>query len=150
MQHEAVEVICLTDDSETSVIQQPDFVPYNINDNELQFPTSLFVNIPPELVKNLPQNIDCMKIYKIKCLPREWVQNSQNLSYFKMHSSKRKELTGTRKVRRFIRNPYCPYDGCPFNLSADGKRNTLNFQNVDGCKISFSCGHVANRQWCRA
>ena len=42
------------------------------------------------------------------------------------------------------------YDDCPFKLSAGGKRNTFNLQNVDGCKICFSCGHVTNREWCGA
>ena len=49
-----------------------------------------------------------------------------------------------------IGNLYCSYDGCPFKLSAEGKRNTNNFQNIGGNKICFSCGNVANRQWCGA
>ena len=35
-------------------------------------------------------------------------------------------------------------DGIPV-LASDSEDS---FQNVDGCKICFSCGHVANRQWC--
>ena len=65
-----------------------------------------------------------------------------------MHSSRRKDLIGTRKVGRYIRNLYCSYDECSFELSAEGKMNTSNFQNVDGHKICFSCGNVASRQWC--
>ena len=43
---------------------------------------------------------------------------------------------------------YCSYDECQIKLFAEGKGNTSNFQNVDGCKIGFSCGNVASRQWC--
>ena len=67
-----------------------------------------------------------------------------------MHSSKRKDLIGTTKVGRCMGNLYCPYDDFPFKLPAAGQRNTSNFQNVDGCKICFSCGHDANRKWCGA
>ena len=67
--------------------------------------------------------------------------------YFKMYSLKRKDLIGTRKVGRYICNLYGPYDDWPFKLSSGGKRNTSNFENMDGCIICFSCGHVANRQW---
>ena len=62
-----------------------------------------------------------------------------------MHSLKRKDLIGTRKVTRCIWNLYCPYDDCPFNLSTDGKRNTSNFQNVDGCKMGLGQGMKNDR-----
>ena len=61
--HDADEVIDLADDSETIVIQQPAFVPYNNNNIELQFPTSLFVNIAPEWLEDLPQDIDGIKVF---------------------------------------------------------------------------------------
>ena len=99
---------------------------------------------------DLPHDTDGLKLYKIKCSPWEWVQKSQDLRYFKMHSSRRKDLIGARKVGRFIGNLYCSYDDCLFKLSAEGKRNNSNFQNVDGCKICFSCGNVASRHWCGA
>ena len=67
------EVTDLTDDSETTFMQCHVYCPYNNNNNKLQFPTHLFMNIAPELVDNLPQDIDGMKIYKLKCLPRESV-----------------------------------------------------------------------------
>ena len=67
-----------------------------------------------------------------------------------MHSLKKKDIIGTRKVERSIGSLCCPYDDSPFKLPADGKRNTSNFQNVDGHNICFSCEHVATRQWCGA
>ena len=58
-----------------------------------------------------------------------------------------KVLIGTRKVWSCIDNLCCPFDECPFKLSAGEKRDTSNLQNVEGHKICFSCGHLANRQW---
>ena len=148
-QDDADEVIDMTDDSEMTAIHQLELVHYTTSNNELQFPTHLFVNIAAEWVEDLPQDIDGLKLY-IKCLPREWFHKSWDLRYFKMHSLRRKGLIGTQKVGRCIRNLYCSYDDWPFKLSAEGKGNTSNFQNVDGHKICFSCGNVASRQWCRA
>ena len=139
MQDDADEVIDLIDDSKTTLMQHHVYCPYNNNDNQLQFLTHLFMNIAPEWVEALPQDRDGMKIYKMKCLPREWVQKSKDLRHFKMHSSRRKGQIGTRKVGRCICNLYCPYGICPFMLSAGGKRNVSNFQNVYGYKICFSC-----------
>ena len=85
---------------------------------------------------------------KRKCSLIEWVQKIRDLRYFKMHSSRRKGLIGTREVRRCIGNLYCSYDDCLFKLSTGGKRNTSNLQNMDEHKTFFICGHVANREWC--
>ena len=81
-QDDADEVIDLTDDSETTAVHQLEFVKYNTSNNELQFPSHLIVNIATEWVEDLPQNIDGLIKYKIKCLPRECVQKSQDLRYF--------------------------------------------------------------------
>ena len=65
------EVKDFTDESDTMSVQQHVYLPGN--KNKMQFSTDLFINIAPEWVNNLPDNIDGMKIFKIKCLPREWV-----------------------------------------------------------------------------
>ena len=41
-------------------------------------------------------------------------------------------------------------DDCPFKHSAEGKLNTMNFQNVGGHKVCFSCGNIASKKWCVA
>ena len=138
----------LTDDSNMTTSQQLDSLQNNTSNNELQFPTHLFVNTEAEWVDDLPHDIDGFKLDKIKCSPQEWVQRSQDLRYFKMHSLRRKDLIGTRKVGRCIGNLYCTFDDSSFKLSTEGKRNTTNFQNVDGHKICLSCGNVTSRQWC--
>ena len=70
--------------------------------------------------------------------------------YFKLNTSRRKDLIWARKVGRCIRSLYCMSDDCPFKHSAEGKSNTMNFQNVGGHKVCFSCGNIASRQWCSA
>ena len=110
--HDADDVIELTDDSEMTTCQQLDSLENNTSNKELQFPTHVFVNTAAEWVDDLPHNIDGFKLYKIEYSPQEWVKKSQDLRYFKMHSSKRKDLIGTRKVGRCIGNLYCAWDYC--------------------------------------
>ena len=57
-------------------MQHSVYLAYNNYNNDLQFPTHLFMNIAPESVEDLSQDIDGMKIYKIKCLPREWIHKA--------------------------------------------------------------------------
>ena len=45
-----------------------------------------------------------------------------------------------------LENMYCSYYDCPFKLSAKGKRNTSNFQYVDGHNICFRDVNVASTQ----
>ena len=77
-------------------MHQPFEIKYN--DDDLQFPTHVFDRMVLEWLKNLPGDIDCMKIFKIQCLHREWVERTHDLRLFKIHSPQRKGLTGTRKV----------------------------------------------------
>ena len=142
------EVIDLTDESETTPMQQNDHFPHK--KNEMPIFTHFFINIAPEFVDHLPDNIDGMRPFKIKCLPREWVEGTHDIRNVKMHSLRRKGLLGMRKVGRCIGNLYGPHDDYPFKLSTDGEKNTSNFQNVKGHETCFSCGHLANRQWCGA
>ena len=141
-------MIDLTDDSEVTTSEQSDSLQNNTSNTELQFPMHVFVNTVAEWVDELPHYIDGFKLYKIKCSPWEWVQKSQDLRYFKINTLRRKDLIGTRKVGRCIRSLYCMSDDCPFKHSAEGKSNTMNFQNVDGHKVYFSYGNIASRKWC--
>ena len=61
-----------------TTFQQPDSLQYNTSNNELQFPTHLFVDTAAEWVDDLPHDIDGLKLYKIKCSPQEWIQKSQD------------------------------------------------------------------------
>ena len=145
---DADDVIDLTDDSKMTTSEQSDSLQNNISDNELQFPMHLFLEV--EWVNELPHHINGFKLYKIKCSPQEWVQKSQYLRYFKMNTSRRKDLIGMRKVERCIGSLYCMSNDCPFKHSAEEKSNMTNFQNVSRHKVCFSCGNIASRKWCSA
>ena len=107
------EVIDLTDKCGTSPMQQ--LVSFPCNKNDMQFPTHLFVNIAPEWADHLPDDIDGVKVFKIKWLPRD---------NFRMHSSRKKCLIGTRKGGRCLGNLYFPYNKCAFKISAGKERST--------------------------
>ena len=147
---DAGDMIDLIDDSEMTTSQQSDSLQNNTSKNELQFYTCLFINTAAEYMDDMQHDIAGFKLYKIKCSSKRRVQKSQDLRYFKMHTSRRKDLIGTRKVGRCMGNLYCAFDDCPFKFTTGGKQNTTNFQNVGGHKVCFSCGNVASRQWCGA
>ena len=128
-QDDADDVIDLTDDSEMTTSEQLDSLQNNTGDNQMQFPMYLFVKRAAEWKDKLPHEIDGFKLYKIKC-SHECVQKSQDLRYFKMHTLRRKDLIGTRKIGRCIGSLYCMSDDCPFKHSAEGNSKTTNFQNV--------------------
>ena len=122
--------------------------PHSNTSDELQFPMLLFINTEAECVDELSHDIDGFKLYQIKCSPQEWVQKSQDLQYFKMNTSRRKELIGMRKVGRCLGSLYCMSANCPFKCSAEGQSNTTNFQNVGSHKVCFSCCSIASRKCC--
>ena len=71
MQDYADELIDLTDISKTTFIQHHVYCPYNSNNNDFQFHTCLFIKIVPECVDDLLEDINGIKIFKMKCLPWE-------------------------------------------------------------------------------
>ena len=144
---DAYDVIDLTDDSKITTSEQLDSLQNNKSDKELQFPMHLFVKTAAEWVDGLPHDIDGFKVYKIKCSPQKWVQKSHNLCYFTVSTLRRKDLIGMRKVGRCIWSLYCVCDDFPFKHSAEGRLNTMNFQNVGGHKVCFTCGNIASRKW---
>ena len=142
------DVIDLKDDSKMTTSEQSDSLQNNTSNNELQFPMHLFLKMEAEWLDELPHDINGFKLCSIKCSPQECVQKSQDLRYFKMNTSRRKDLIGMRKVGRCIRSLYCMSDDCQFKHSAEGKLNTMNLQNVSRHKVCFSCGNISRRKWC--
>ena len=142
-----VDVIDLTEDSDITTSEHPETT-HNSTGDELQFPMHLFLKTEGECVDELPHDIDGFKLYKIKCSQHEWVEKSKDLHHFKMNTSRRKDLIGTRKVGRCMGSLYYMSTQCPFKCSAEGTPNTTNFQNVSGHKVCFSCRSIASRKWC--
>ena len=143
------DVIDLTEDCDITTSAHSEQTNNNIGE-ELQFPMHLFLKTKGECVDELPHDIDGLKLHKIKCSQQEWVGKSQDLRHFKMNTSRRKNLIGTRKVGRCLGSLYCMSTHCPFKCSAEGTPNTMNFKNVGGHKVCFSCRSIATRKWCGA
>ena len=123
----------------TTILQPPNIQKHLtiIQVTSYKFPMHLFVKSEAECVDELPHDIDGFKLYKIKCSQQEWVEKSQDLQHFKMNTSRRKDLIGTRKVGRCLGSLYCMSAHCPFKCSAEGQPNTMNFQNVSGHNSMF-------------
>ena len=95
MQDYVDKVIDLTNDSETTFMQHHVYCPYNNTIMTCNSQLTYLLKRGPEKVDDLPEHIDDMKIFKMKCSLREWVQKTCDLQFFKMHSSRRKGLIGT-------------------------------------------------------
>ena len=141
------DVIDLLEDCDSTASEHPE-MPHNNSGDNLQFPMHLFHKTEGECVDELPHDIDGFKLYKIKCSQQEWVEKSKDLWHFKMNTSRRKDLIGTRKVGRCQGSLYCMSAQCPFKCSAEGTPNTMNFENVRGHKVCFSCRSISTRKWC--
>ena len=58
------------------------------------------MNIVPEWVEDLPQDINGMKSYKMKCSPREWVQKTQDLSVLQDAFFEKERPNGNKEGRK--------------------------------------------------
>ena len=58
---------------------------------------------------HLPEDIYGMKIFKIKCLPREWVKEHMTSGTSRYILQKGKGLIGTRNVGRYLGKVYASY-----------------------------------------
>ena len=71
-------------DWEVSDMKQPVKIQYK---DDLLATPYVFTRMDPEWVDYLLGDINGIKIFKIKCFPREWVGRTHDLRYFMMHSS---------------------------------------------------------------
>ena len=84
--------------------------------------SSKVVDTAAEWVDNLLHKIDGLKLYKINVPHKNGFRKARIWGTSKMHPSRRKDVIGTRKVGRCIRNPYCSYDDCPFKAFCRRKK----------------------------
>ena len=146
---DVADVIDLTQDCNVTISKNPE-TPHDNRSDELQFPMHLFVKSEAKCVDQLPHDVGGFKLYKMKCSQHRWVEKIQDLCHFKMNTLRRKDLIGSRKVGRCLGSLYCMSAQCPFKCSAEGSPNMMNFQNVGGHKVCFSCRSIARRKWCGA
>ena len=84
----------ITQDFEVNDLQSPLAVDCS---DDLQFPIHLFASVGPEWMHNWPEDTDTKRSFKIKYLASEWVGRTHGVRHFRMHSSRRKGLLGTKK-----------------------------------------------------
>lgn len=112
--------------------------------------TSLFFNLPEELVDRLPWDVTGNHIYKVKCKEDDWYNRQLDGHCWKSTSSTRKGLDGTRKFgtckgSHICRNPQCP------KWTTEKVRNKIDFQReAKGSYTCSSCGYYAVREKCTA
>lgn len=115
-----------------------------------KFPLHLFQGHPEEWVEYIPGDINGKHVYKVKCSHKEWHSAQVDQRYFKMKTSKRKDIPDSKiKVGYCAGSLFCPNEECPFTKTAP-ETNETQFRQLDYSKGCFSCGIYAEQSLCGA
>lgn len=115
-----------------------------------KFPVHLFKGVPEEWVEYIPGDINGKHVYKVKCTHKEWHYAQVDQRYFKMKSSKWKDIPDSKvKVGYCAGSLFCPNEECPFTKTAP-EINETQFRRLDASKACFSCGVYAEGSTCGA
>lgn len=120
------------------------------NQSGKAFPTHLFTEDDIENVERIPRDIDGFCAYRVKCTNKTLRSLTSDGRYFKMYSSSRKGLIGSRKVGTCYGYFTCTDDTCPFLTCSGGVPNHTNWQRQNMQRLCFLCGSPATSQECNA
>ena len=113
------------------------------------FPTFLFRNIKPKRCNFLPQNIDGIKYFKVKCSIKNYSKKTSDRRWFYLRTSSKTGLNGIRKVGTCKGSWQCTNTSCSF-LRTEKKPNTWHFDYRGGSRACYSCGTYAQQLPCGA
>lgn len=118
------------------------------------FPTDLFDDIEPEMVDNIPGDIDGTKLYVIDATNKDWHKATSDLRHFDMKTSSKAGYSGVRKVGYCKGSWVCKNLNCAFASTSQGNQpNRINWKSIPGqrhLKICQICDHVGAREGCGA
>ena len=113
------------------------------------FPTFLFRNIKPKRCNFLPQNIDGIKYFKVKCSIKNYSKKTSDRRWFYLRTSSKAGLNGICKVGTCKGSWQCTNTSCSF-LRTEKKPNTWHFDYRGGSHACYSCGTYAQQLPCGA
>ena len=116
----------------------------------LQFDMSPFRGMLPDVVDQIPHDIDGTHFYLID-VPEDdnfWSKYKDG-RYFLMNTSSRKGFRGIRRIGKCRGNFICLNDSCPC-YQQDNSRNQHQFKTVGNNKFCFSCDCLCYRKKCNA
>lgn len=116
------------------------------------FPMGAFNGVEPQLVSQVPDNIDGVCVYKVLTTQKRWCDDTSDLRHFTMRTSSNVRFRGVRKVGKCSGNLICPNNNCDFKRTSEGIANTSQFGRLGlgGPKKCLTCETVAQQTLCCA
>ena len=98
------------------------------------FNMAKYKDIVPEVVDQLPHELDGLKLYIMDCSDSEgdsWQRKYKDGRYFQLNTSKKKDFRGQRRIGKCQGNYQCSNPKCPIFVSTVVK-NQHQFKTVGG------------------
>ena len=115
-----------------------------------QFPIHLYrEGVRPKKVDCLPENIDGLKCYKVKCNGKTLIKNTTDRRWFYMRTTSKAGFRGIRKVGTCQGSWVCVNPECSF-LKTEKRQNNSHFELHCGTRVCYSCGKLAGQVACGA
>ena len=104
----------------------------------VSFPMHLYEGMEPEIVDQLPPEIDGIAWYRIKCTEKDYSSKTSDRRWLVMRTSSRVGLVGRRKIGSCQGSFICENPKCSF-LSTEGRKNDKVFNYLFKKKVCRSC-----------
>ena len=78
------------------------------------FPTCVFQGMEPEVVDNIPDDINGKNWYRVQTSTESWAEDTRDGYYYLMRTSSREGFQGKRKIGYCHRSMVCPNPNCAF------------------------------------
>ena len=116
-----------------------------------EFPYNLFWEIEPERVDSIPEDINGLKVYKMKASKATYMKQARDKRHFYISTSTKKTFNGIRCLGKCSEYYVCPNADCPYVTTTRNRVTNTNLWNyVDKKKICHSCGTFAKKVPCPA
>ena len=117
---------------------------------KITFPIQLFKGMVPQVVSEIPYNIDGLKYFMID-VPEDdiFFTKYRDGRYFELHTSRRKSFNGVRRLGRCRGNCECTNTKCAYFLE-NNKSNKHQFTTIGKNKFCYTCNSICFRVPCLA
>ena len=117
---------------------------------KIVFPIEEYKGMVPEVVAEIPHEIDGLKYYMID-VPQEEIffTKYRDGRYFELHTSRRKGFHGVRRIGKCRGNFECTNKECAYFLENE-RRNRHQFTTIGKNKFCYICNSICFRKPCTA
>ena len=120
------------------------------SNKRISFDMKPYRGMVPEVVQQIPHDIDGLKYYIIDVPEDEpFCTKYRDGRYFDLHSSSRKGFRGVRRVGKCRGNYICNNTNCAYYMETK-KQNRHQFTTIGRNKFCFICNSIVYREACGA